>query len=398
MMKRFGALILGIALASCARVPGPNIVPAGPGVAPIARLDGASGYKTIFSFDGADGSDPDSVLLSVKGELYGATSGGGDWSTGGGTVFALTPGGQERVLHSFGQGADGRGPAGDLLFLNGTLYGMTTYGGKYDQGTVFSINAMQQEHVLHSFGKGSDGKQPMGGLTLLNGMLYGTTSEGGTEYGGGTVFRISSAGVERVIYNFDAREGGDSPRAGLTAVKGLLYGTTSDGSSCDDGTAFSMTTTGKEHVLHTFSCYSDGSGPFAKLIVVKDTLYGTTFEGGTGQYYSGTVFSLTLDGKERVIHIFGKGNDGEYPDSSLVAVNGTLFGVTHEGGTNGKGVVYSLTQSGTERILHNFGPPPDGDDPRAGLLHLNGVLYGTAGGGGKSFYGDGTVFKISPTE
>jgi uncharacterized repeat protein (TIGR03803 family) len=79
-------------------------------------------------------------------------------------------------------------------------------------------------------------------------------------------------------------------------------------------------------------------------------------------------------------------------------VNGTLFGVTHEGGTNGKGVVYSLTQSGTERILHNFGPPPDGDDPRAGLLHLNGVLYGTAGGGGKSFYGDGTVFKISPTE
>jgi uncharacterized repeat protein (TIGR03803 family) len=73
-----------------------------------------------------------------------------------------------------------------------------------------------------------------------------------------------------------------------------------------------------------------------------------------------------------------------------------VFGVTPEGGTNGKGVVFSLTSTGTERVLHNFGQPPDGDGP--GLLHLNAILYGTAGGGGKSFYGGGTVFRISPTE
>jgi uncharacterized repeat protein (TIGR03803 family) len=402
MMKSVGAIVLVIALASCTRGLGPNIVPIGPGAAPVVRLEGASGYKTIFSFDGADGSNPKSLLLNVKGTLYGTSYLGGDWSIGGGTVFALTPDGQERVLHNFGRGADGREPAGDLLFLKGTFYGMTISGGKYGEGTVFGINAMQQEHVLHSFGKGSDGKQPMGGLALLNGVLYGTTSEGGTHYGGGTVFSITTAGVERVIYDFDGSDGGgSSPRAGLTAVKGLLYGTTFEGGSCNAGTAFSVTTAGKQHLLHTFSCYDDGSAPAAKLIAVKNTLYGTTFDGGDSKYDSaidGTVFSLTLDGKERVLHSFGKGNDGQYLESSLVAVNGTLFGVTLEGGTNDKGIVFSLTQSGTERILHNFGPPPDGYGPSAGLLYLNGTLYGTASEGGKSFYGGGAVFKISPAE
>lgn len=399
-MKPVAAIILGIALASCARSPGPNLVPAGPAIAPPEHRYGASGYKTIFSFDGADGTYPDSVLLNVKGTLYGTTQFGGDWSTGGGTVFAIAPNGKERVLHNFGQASDGESPAGDLLVLNGTLYGMTTYGGKYGEGTVFSINAMEQERVLHSFGKGNDGKQPMGGLTLLNGLLYGTTSEGGTRYSTGTVFSITTSGVERVIYDFDGSDaGGISPRAGLTAVKGILYGTTSNGGSCDAGTAFRMTTTGTEHVLHTFSCYNDGSGPDAKLIAVKDTLYGTTFEGGDSKYNSeteGTVFSLTLNGKEHVLHSFGKAGDGIGPECSLVAVNGTLFGVTPEGGTNNKGIVFSVTQSGTEHILHNFGPAPDGEGPNAGLLYLNGMLYGTAGEGGKSWYGNGAVFQISP--
>src|ERR1700728_2384770 len=104
MMKSVGAIVLVIALASCTRGSGPNVVPAAPGAAPVVRLEGASGYKTIFSFDGADGSNPESVLLNVKGTLYGTSYLGGDWSIGGGTVFALTPDGQERVLHDFGRG------------------------------------------------------------------------------------------------------------------------------------------------------------------------------------------------------------------------------------------------------------------------------------------------------
>jgi len=57
--------------------------------------------------------------------------------------------------------------------------------------------------VLHSFGAGSDGKYPSGELVDVNGKLFGTTTAGGT-FGHGTVFSITPAGVEKVVYNFGA--------------------------------------------------------------------------------------------------------------------------------------------------------------------------------------------------
>ncbi|HEY2473784.1 MAG TPA: hypothetical protein VGI19_03190 [Candidatus Cybelea sp.] len=53
--------------------------------------DKAHGYKTIFSFDEADGNGPQGPLLYQSGQFYGTTSGGGDWSVAGGTVFVLGP-------------------------------------------------------------------------------------------------------------------------------------------------------------------------------------------------------------------------------------------------------------------------------------------------------------------
>ena len=57
------------------------------------------------------------------------------------------------------------------------------------------------------------------------------------------------------------------------------------------GTVFSITTAGKEKVLHSFGGGTDGVGPFAGLIDVKGTLYGTTEQGGA--YFYGAVFALT---------------------------------------------------------------------------------------------------------
>ena len=56
---------------------------------------------------------------------------------------------------------------------------------------------------LYSFGAGggSDGLTPESGLTRFNGALYGTTTAGGA-YGQGTVFKISTAGVESVVHSF----------------------------------------------------------------------------------------------------------------------------------------------------------------------------------------------------
>lgn len=59
---------------------------------------------------------------------------GGCW-----TVFSLTMGGQETVLHSFTGGSDGAGPVAGLTVFHGTLYGTTAGGGKYNKGTIFAL-------------------------------------------------------------------------------------------------------------------------------------------------------------------------------------------------------------------------------------------------------------------
>lgn len=81
----------------------------------------------------------------------------------------------------------------DLINVKGTLYGTTTQGGEDcipGCGTVFSITTGGIENVLHTFGKGTDGAQPLTGMTFRGGSLVGTTYLGGVE-GIGTVFSLT---------------------------------------------------------------------------------------------------------------------------------------------------------------------------------------------------------------
>lgn len=148
--------------------------------------------KVLHSFgsDRHDGFSPydESGLIDVNGKLYGTTLAGGKY--GGGTVFSITLGGFERVLYSFGRPGDGNYPVGGLIDVNGTLYGTTSGGGKYAKatssggttggGTLFSISLNgKTEQILHNFGNGTDGQEPQGGLLYVNHTLYGTATWGG---------------------------------------------------------------------------------------------------------------------------------------------------------------------------------------------------------------------------
>src|SRR5580692_3907968 len=63
------------------------------------------------------------------------------------------------------------------------------------------------------------------------------------------------------------------------------------------------------NILHEFGVSTgDGKNPSAELINVKGTMYGTTVGGGSERY--GTVFSITTNGQETVLHSFGGTNDG----------------------------------------------------------------------------------------
>src|SRR5579863_1248987 len=301
------------------------------------------------------------------------------------------------VLHYFNGGSgDGANPDAGLVSVEGTLYSTTYKGGANDKGTVFSITPSGTVAVLYSFKGGkADGYHPEAGLINVKGTLYGTTQLGGA-VDNGTVFSVSSTGSETVLHSFRAEKGdGRGPVAGLLNVDGTLYGSTENGGAYKFGTVFAITLSGKETVLHSFgSGTGDGSHPEAGLIDVNGTLYGTTPEGGANG--DGTVFSITPSGTETVLHSFGASGDGEEPSAGLVDVQGALYGTTYAGGANGGGTVFSLTPGGKETVLHSF---PDGSrdgyDPYAGLLNYNGMLYGTTLYGGKTLYG--VIFAITPS-
>jgi uncharacterized repeat protein (TIGR03803 family) len=124
----------------------------------------------------------------VKGSIYGTTASGGAHTYGTVFLFDLSSG-AEKVLYSFCNTgpncSDGSEPAAGLIHSNGTLYGTTYFGGGtgcdgiYGCGTVFSLDQRTDaETVLHAFSGGADGEFPLGNLIDLNGVLYGTTFKG----------------------------------------------------------------------------------------------------------------------------------------------------------------------------------------------------------------------------
>jgi uncharacterized repeat protein (TIGR03803 family) len=373
----------------------------------------AASETLLYSFKGGvDGAHPDASLIKVNGVLYGTTilgGGGANCSNGCGTVFSVTPGGSEQVLYAFQFGTDGAGPQARLISVKGTLYGTTISGGKHGDGTVFSVTPSGGEQVLYAFKAGNDGVAPAAGLINVNGTLYGTTREGGDTAcfagGCGTVFSVTTSGIETVLHAFSGGSDGATPFAELINVNGTLYGTTISGGStgCGGygcGTLFSITPGGTEQVLHAFKGgRRDGCEPVAGLINVNGTLYGTTKSGGIagcGGKGCGTVFSITPGGTEQVLYAFKGGrSDGCEPVAGLINVNGTLYGTTEYGGAFVRGTVFSVTPKGAENVLYSFeGGKTDGAHPQAGLVSIKGTLYGTTDTAGASRVG--TVFSITP--
>jgi uncharacterized repeat protein (TIGR03803 family) len=229
----------------------------------------------------------------VGGTLYSTTLFGGAKSEG--EVFSITRSGTEKVVYSFNDGGgriDGINPYGGLLHVGGNLYGTTYNGGTDDEGTVFKVTKSRTEKVLYSFKAGNDGSRPFASLIKVGSTLYGTTLTGGAN-GYGTVFKVSKAGAERVIYTFQGQAAGDgsSPQGALLDVDGTLYGTTQGGGASGYGTVFKVTPAGAETVIYSFQGTSgDGANPQAGLIKVGGSLYGTTYKGGASG--NGTVFAI----------------------------------------------------------------------------------------------------------
>ena len=352
-----------------------------------------------FANNGTDGYQPYAALTPGKnGILYGTADLGG--LHGYGTVFQLSKKNVESSLLNFNTGGSGEYPyfAGLVTDKAGNLYGTTSFGGSHNFGTVFVLTPSGAETVLYNFGdQVNDGIYPFGGVILdKSGNLYGTTTVGGV-HNKGTIFKISSSGVETILYNFAGGADGCNPQAGVVlGKKSALYGTTPACGGSNNGTVFSVSQAGVETTLHTFNLDgTDGIQPFSGLVLDKaGNFYGTTYQGGAND--AGTVYKITPKGVETILHSFSfTGTEGYYPQSSVTFDKlGNLYGTTTYGNGN-LGTVYEITATGTESVLHRFNKDgTDGYHPYGGIILFKSALYGTTLYGGAN--DAGTVFKVVP--
>ena len=230
-------------------------------------------------------------------------------------------------------------------------------------------------------------------------------SNGSGSVGSSNVTSVSvscAAGTATILYSFGSGPtDGTNPAAGLIMDSaGNLYGATNGGGANGFGTVFKISADGAETVLHSFAgSPTDGMNPLAGLIMDSaGNLYGTTSSGGANG--DGTVFKISATGTETVLHSFaGLPSDGRKANAGLTMDSAGNLSTTEAGGLGAYdfGTVFKISVDGTESILFSFSGV-DGGEPEAGLIMDSaGNLYGTTSSGGTAtLLTSGEVFKISP--
>lgn len=447
-MNRFVLWLGALVLASCSQATLPQAGPvdsAGGALAPTS----SSNYAILYSFGAPpDGNTPVGSVTLAAGKLYGVTYGGGKangaCANGCGTIYSIDPYQSSHPytqIYSFQGGSDGATPESGLN-PNGApneLFGTTFFGGRTGRncdtnrrcGTVFELGTSSSQGaptVLYRFEGGSDGANPWGArqIVMKTKTYYGTTEFGGAK-NFGTVYAVTVAGAERVVYAFaggnpgkgrqpdGAYPSGDLSSNTACGASCTFYGTTLMGGRYNAGTIFELIPAGstyKERVLYSFSP-SVGDVPVG-VENRNGTLYGAASRDGANN--RGSIFAYSIAShKFSVIHAFTgsvHGHDGALPYARPIYYNDAVYGPslygTTQGGGRGLGTVFRVTLSDNkECVIHSFPDPtvPGGDGlrPEATLRQFSALgnnFFGTTlqGPAGSGYYnkGYGTVFEISP--
>jgi uncharacterized repeat protein (TIGR03803 family) len=215
----------------------------GTGSGTVYKMTSSGTYTVLHTFTFSQGSTANAPLIQGNdGNFYGTAANGGA-AFGGGDVFKITPAGVLTVLYSF-DSTHGSHPNSPLVQgSDGNFYGTTSSGGSLDGGVVFKLTPSKVLTVLHNFDAkpaSVDGKFPDGGLVLAtDGSFYGVTDGGGTS-GLGTLYKITSAGVYTVLYNFIQATGTGPQNTLRQHTNGKLYGQANAGGANSLGTLFTF--------------------------------------------------------------------------------------------------------------------------------------------------------------
>jgi uncharacterized repeat protein (TIGR03803 family) len=370
----------------------------------------AQTFTTLANFNTLNGDYPRGPLTQgFDGNFYGTTYFGGNTGHDAGVVFRITPSGTLTDIYNFCSQTnceDGQYPfSGLILGTDGNFYG-TTLGGSFGNiGTVFKITPDGVLTTLHSF-QGRDGSSPEAGLIeATDGNFYGTTYQGGTSTvcfnGCGTLFRITPSGAFTSLYSFCTQAGcpdGSTPdRTLMQGSDGSLYGSTPSGAN-GGGTLFRITLAGVFTTIHRFSYKTDGALPNVTSVqgAQSYSLYATTSVGGAHAH--GTFFKIAAAGGFTTLYDFcpQTGCPDGYGTSGLIqATDGNFYGTNQQGANRqcgqGCGTLFEMTTTGVLTTLYSFCPDyacASGSKPLGLIQGTDGNFYGTTGG-------LGTVFSLS---
>lgn len=369
----------------------------------LLPLQVQASVSVLHNFDYTNGSAPQGNLLEVNGVLYGVTESGGDGDSG--VLFSISPDGNDyTILHHFGVVVDdGETPTGWLSVNNGLLYGSTSQGGTNNFGTIFSYDLAGSSYSsVYSFPAVAQQYAPVGSAVILNDKIYGVTEYGQNT---GSIFSVDLDGSNFSILHAFAGgvDDGRGPKSGLTLDNGVLYGATSLGGQNDVGVLFSINPDGSDYtVLHHFeSPVTASRRNFQPLVISNSIIYGS-YHYDEGAVES-MIFSIQTDGSNFTILKEFTGSDGLTPAGALLVNNSTIYGSLPADGDYGSGGIFSLQTDGSDyQLLHSFNYEVDADIPEGGLIIYDNTLFGL------TLYGafiegvidnqDGTIFSYALPE
>ena len=334
--------------------------------------------STLYNFTGSnDGSYPGGVIVGKDEILYGGAGGGtGNCNFGDcGLIFGVKPAPNacqslpcawtENVLYEFTGDTDAYDGGGLVSDPAGNLYGLSQYGGAWQNGAVFELVPSPggwQEKILYSFTGGSDGAVPLTIVFGNDGNIYGNTAGGGGSRDNGVVFQLTpSAGswTETVLYdipNYDYTIGipnslVQTPAGDLIAT--FQYFVINGWDENYYGRIFELSPSNGQWI---YSTLLDGYNPnynvwiFNNLAIdsTGNFLYGT----GTGianedqdPIYYGFIFRATPTGSGWNFGFPVLWSNTYFPASGALAVDshGNLFGTTTNCGLHSDGTVWELS-------------------------------------------------------
>ena len=367
----FGTLIANPLVAKGDSLYGEVIVNNG-GAGKVFKVTTQGVVSTVYSFDGQPAGGPTGGLAVGKdGGLYGTSTYLAPLAVPGqtavaSTAFKLTDTGTFTLLHTMPI-TDGRVAIPSVtVTADGIVYGVTEYGGKYDQGMLYKMSNAGVMTDIYDFG--TEDSTPLDLIQGLDGNLYGLTSR--------TIFKAVPGAKPTTIYHFGSST---FPFGRLTAganhwIYGLSYG------SGTPAQVYRINASGSFAKVGAFPSAADAE---EVTLAADGSVYGVSQYGPSG---NGAIFKFTKAGAFSYVYSFPSNSS---PLQSLTpGFGGRLFYGVSRGDNQG---IFAFNPATSQAaFVHRFNGSTEGVIGTSALtLGADGTLYGTTSNnlGASALYG-----------